>query len=140
MCWLNNMATPIVLKKPLKVYKVGTPVNLRKPRVHRFISLYQDFIYCKCKTMPTIEINLEFTRYASDVGYLGALWEYDRFYIHEGYHSYLTEETAKYARTTYSPHVGIGVFEIPIGATIYVNYKLREVVSTDIKYLGALKL
>ena len=68
MCWLNNMATPIVLKKPLRVYKVGTPVNLRKPRVHRFISLYQDFIYCKCKTMPTIEINLEFTRYASDVG------------------------------------------------------------------------
>lgn len=23
MCWLNNMATPIVLKKPLRVYKVS---------------------------------------------------------------------------------------------------------------------
>ena len=33
----------------------------------------------------------------------------------------------------------IGIFEIPAGATIYVNYKRREVVSTDIKYLGLLK-
>lgn len=31
----------------------------------------------------------------------------------------------------------IGIFE---GATIYVNYKFKEVVSTDIKYLGTLKL
>lgn len=30
-------------------------------------------------------------------------------------------------------------FEIPAGATIYVNYKRREVVSTDIKYLGLLE-
>ena len=134
MCWSNNIATPIVLKRPLKVYKVGTPVNLRKPRVYRFISLYQDFIYCKCKTMPTIEINLEFTRYASDTGYLGALWEYDRFYIHEGYHSYLTEEAAWHNQDDND----IGIFEIPVGATIYVNYKHREVVSTDIKYLGLL--
>lgn len=73
-------------------------------------------------------------------GYLGALWEYDRFYIHEGYHSYLTEEAAKYVRTTYFPHAGIGIFEVPVGATIYVNYKLREVISTDINYLGVLKL
>ena len=34
----------------------------------------------------------------------------------------------------------IGIFEIPAGATIYVNYKLREVVSTNIKYLGLLEL
>lgn len=33
----------------------------------------------------------------------------------------------------------IGIFEIPAGATIYVNYRHREVVSTDIKYLGLLK-
>lgn len=33
----------------------------------------------------------------------------------------------------------IGIFEIPAGATIYVNYKRREVVSTDIKYLGLLE-
>ena len=34
----------------------------------------------------------------------------------------------------------IGIFEIPVGATIYVNYRFREVVSTDIRYLGKLEL
>ena len=43
---------------------------------------------------------------------------------------------AKRSRDEYDD---IGIFEIPAGATIYVNYKLREVVSTDIKYLGLLK-
>lgn len=33
----------------------------------------------------------------------------------------------------------IGIFEIPVGATIYINHKRREVVSTDIKYLGLLE-
>ena len=36
------MATPIVLKKPLKVYKVGTAKTLGI-----FISLYQNFRYYK---------------------------------------------------------------------------------------------
>ena len=85
--------------------------------------------------MPTVEINPKFTRYASTVGYLGELWNYDRFYIHEGYHSYLTEEMAK-CRMCDSE---IGIFEIPAGATIYVNYIYKEVVSTDIKYLGLLE-
>ena len=40
MCWSNYMATPIVLKKPLKVYKVGTAKTLGI-----FISLYQNFRY-----------------------------------------------------------------------------------------------
>lgn len=30
-------------------------------------------------------------------------------------------------------------FEIPVGATVYINYAHREVVSTDIKYLGLLE-
>ena len=139
MCWLNNMATPIVLKKPLKVYKVGTSMTLRKSKLYKFsgfISLYQNFIYRKCKIMPTIEINPKFTRYTSTVGYLGELWNYDRFYIHEGYHSYLTKEIAKCRNYEYDD---IGIFEIPVGATIYVNYRHREVVSTDIKYLGLLE-
>lgn len=34
---------------------------------------------------------------------------------------------------------GIGIFEIPVGATVYINYAHREVVSTDIKYLGLLE-
>lgn len=33
----------------------------------------------------------------------------------------------------------IGIFEIPVGATVYINYAHREVVSTDIKYLGLLE-
>lgn len=33
----------------------------------------------------------------------------------------------------------IGIFEIPVGATVYINYAYREVVSTDIKYLGLLE-
>lgn len=39
MCWSNYMAIPIVLKKPLRVYKVGTLTVLGG-----FISLYQNFI------------------------------------------------------------------------------------------------
>lgn len=131
MCWTNNMATPIMLKKPLIVYKVGTSTTS-----DNFISLYQNFIYYKSRNMPTVEINPKFDRYNSGVGYLDVLWNYDRFYIHEGYHSYLTEEMAKCRKDEYDE---IGIFEIPAGATIYVNYKCKEVVSTNIKYLGLLE-
>ena len=130
MCWKNYMAIPIVLKKPLRVYKVGMSTTS-----DNFISLYQDFIYYKSKTVPTVEINPGFDRYFSLIP-IRALWDYDNFYIYKGYHSYLTEEMAKRSRDEYDD---IGIFEIPAGATIYVNYKLREVVSTDIKYLGLLK-
>lgn len=130
MCWANCIATPIVLKKPLRVYKVGT-VSI----FDSFISLYQDFIYCKYKTMPTVEINPEFERYFSIIP-IRALWNYDTFYIHKGYHSYLTETMAKYKN---EDDDDIGIFEIPVGATVYVNYRHKEVVSTDIKYLGLLK-
>lgn len=129
MCWANYMAIPIVLKKPLKVYKVGTAETL-----HSFTSLYQNFRYHKSWTMPTVKISPKFERRSSAIGYLGELWNYDRFYIHEGYHSYLTEEMAK--GRMYSAEIGI--FEIPAGATVYINYAYREVVSTDIKYLGLL--
>lgn len=124
------MVTPIVLKKPLKVYKVGT-VSI----FGGFISLYRDFRYRESQTMPTIKINPEFTRRCIFVPeYKPQMW--DNFYIHEGYHSYLTEERAKCSRNEYDD---IGIFEIPAGATIYVNYLYEEVVSTDIKYLGLLK-
>ena len=130
MCWSNYMVTPIVLKKPLRVYKVGT-VSI----FCGFISLYRDFMYRESQTMPTIKINPEFTRRHLFVpGYRPQMW--DNFYIYEGYHSYLTEKMAKCNRYEYDE---IGIFEIPAGATIYVNYKRREVVSTDIKYLGLLE-
>ena len=130
MCWANCIAIPIVLKKPLIVYKVGKIKTLGI-----FISLYQNFRYYKSQIMPTVKINPKFERNSYFAIGLGELWEYDRFYINEGYHSYLTEERAK--SNMYSGKIGI--FEIPTGATIYVNYRRREVVSTDIKYLELLK-
>ena len=132
MCWSNYMATPIVLKKPLRVYKVGTVSIFRG-----FISLYRDFMYLESQTMPTVKINPEFIRCPLIFRRRDELWSYDNFYIYEGYHSYLTEEIAKWNREEYNE---IGIFEIPAGATIYVNYKRREVVSTNIKYLGLLEL
>lgn len=130
MCWSNYIATPIVLKKPLRVYKVGTLSILGG-----FISLFRDFRYHESQTMPTVKINPEFTRCNLFVpGYKPQMW--DTFYIHEGYHSYLTEEMAKCNMDEYDD---IGIFEIPAGATVYVNFRHREVVSTDIRYLGLLK-
>ena len=85
--------------------------------------------------MPTVKIGPKFERCRSVMGCVGELWNYDRFYIHEGYHSYLTEEMAK--GRMYCAEIGI--FEIPVGATVYINYAYREVVSTDIKYLGLLE-
>lgn len=127
MCWSNTIAIPLVLKKPLIVYKVGISTILGN-----FISLYLESRYCKNKTMPTVKINPEFIgTYIPD-----ALRNYEKFYIYEGYHSYLTK---KRARCNCDKHTSIGIFEIPAGATIYVNYKYGEVVSTDIKYLGLLE-
>ena len=130
MCWSNYTATPLVLKKPLRVYKVGT-VSI----FAGFISLFRDFRYRESRIMPTVKINPEFTRrYLFVPGYKPQMW--DTFYIHEGYHSYLTEEMAKFNKDEYDD---IGIFEIPAGSTIYVNYRYKEVVSTNIKYLGLLK-
>lgn len=130
MCWTNYMAIPLVLKKPLRVYKVGIVSSFCG-----FISLYRDFRYRESQIMPTVEINPKFERYFSLIP-ISAIWNYDTFYIHRGYHSYLTKEMAKFRKDEYDE---IGIFEIPAGATIYVNYKLREVVSTNIKYLGLLE-
>ena len=130
MCWANCIATPIVLKKPLRVYKVGTLSILGG-----FISLFRDFRYRESQTMPTVKINPKFKRNSYFAIGLGELWKCDRFYINEGYHSYLTEGMAK--SNMYSSKIGI--FEIPAGATVYINYTCKEVVSTDIKYLGLLE-
>ena len=131
MCWTNYIAIPIVLKKPLRVYKVGTLATF-----YNFISLYYNFVYHKCQTMPTVEIDPEFERLHPSARILNPVWCFNRFNIYKGYHSYLTKEMAKRERDSYEE---IGIFEIPAGATIYVNYRFREVVSTDIKYLGLLK-
>ena len=130
MCWSNYIATPIVLRKPLRVYKVGTLTILGG-----FRSLYHNFVYLKSKAVPTVKINLEFMKYYT-FSPLDKSWMPNAFCINEGYHSYLTKEMAKNSRNTYEE---IGIFEIPSGATIYVNYRYEEVVSTDIKYLGLLE-
>ena len=69
MCWSNYMAIPIVLKKPLRVYKVGTLTVLGS-----FISLYQDTIYRKCETMPTVKVNPIFVRGNPIRGLSSELW------------------------------------------------------------------
>ncbi len=132
MCWKNDIAIPIVLKKPLRVYKVGTSTISGS-----FISLYQSTWYYKNKIMPTVKINPQFVRLYSPLSFIDVLWDYDGFYIHEGYHSYLTK---KMARRNSDKDNDIGIFEIPAGATIYVNYKDEEVVSTNIRYLELLEL
>ena len=129
MCWANYIAIPIVLEKPLRVYKVGVSTIC-----DNFISLFRGYVYHKCQVMPTVKINPIFIRHYSTIRLLS--WQNDNFHIYKGYHSYLTEERAKCSRDEMDK---IGIFEIPAGATIYVNYKRREVVSTDIKYLGLLK-
>lgn len=131
MCWSNYMVTPIVLKKPLRVYKVGTSATF-----DNFISLFLGYKYYKCQTMPIVRINPEFNRFHTAEKPFNPAWYYDRFYIRKGYHSYLTKEMAKRGR---NPYEEIGIFEIPSGSTIYVNYELKEVVSTNIKYLGLLE-
>ena len=129
MCWTNYIAIPLVLKKPLRVYKVGT-VSI----FCGFISLYRDFRYPESQTMPTVKINPEFIRYYPTIRLLS--WLNDNFHIYKGYHSYLTKEMAKCNKDEYDD---IGIFEIPKGTTVYINYRHREVVSTNIKYLGSLK-
>ena len=131
MCWTNHMAIPIVLKQPLRVYKVGTSTTF-----DTFLSLFQDYVYHKFQTMPTVEIDPKFERLCPDEELFNPAWYFDCFYIHKGYHSYLTKKIAKYMK---NPYDKIGIFEIPAGATIYLNYRSMEVVSTDIKYLGLLK-
>lgn len=131
MCWSNYMAIPIVLKKPLRVYKVGIPITS-----DTFISLYQDFVYHKSRTVPTVEITPKFKRSYTVPGCLWKILGRDTFVIYEGYHSYLTEDMANYRMCKYE---AVGIFEIPAGATIYVNYNSKEVVSTNIKYLGLLE-
>ena len=132
MCWTNYMAIPLVLKKPLRVYKVGTLSILGG-----FISLFRDFRYRESKTMPTVKINPEFERNSCFAIRLVGLWKCDRFYIYKGYHSYLTKEMAKCNKDEYDD---IGIFEIPAGSTVYINFRHREVVSTNIRYLGLLEL
>lgn len=110
MCWSNCMATPIILKKPLRVYKTGSSTVL-----DGFISSYQDFIYRKYKVQPTIEINPIFERRFIPVSLLEGPWDLDIFYILEGYHSYLTKEMAELRRDKLEK---IGMFEIPAGANV----------------------
>lgn len=118
MCWIGKCDVKIA-KRDFYVYKLG------KVSDRGFKSLYQNFIYEPKEINKKVELNpIQF--FLDESSYV----------IYEGYHSYLTEKMAKCSREEYDE---IGIFEIPAGATIYVNYRRREVVSTDIKYLGLLE-
>ena len=119
-----------MLGKLYSNYKLGTLTSLGC-----FRSLYHNFVYHRSKVVPTVTIDLELTKYSS-FSPLDKCWTRDTFRIDEGYHSYLTKKMAEHLR---GPYEEIGIFEIPSGATIYVNYRYEEVVSTDIKYLGLLE-
>ena len=162
MCWSNYMAIPIVLKKPLRVYKVGTSTTF-----DNFISLFQDYVYHKCQTVPTVEINPKFERLCPDEELFNPAWYYDCFYIHrlysvismiyiqEAYHSY-TKIQYTFSRIYKKDSIYTGkriifgnqlreiildnpyyvaTFVIPKGAMYIINTK-GEIVSNQIIYTG----
>lgn len=123
MCWVGRCDVKIA-KRDFYVYKVGRVSD------KGFNSLYQNFIYIPGVLNEKVKIRPIIHNYS-----IHKLLEEQYGVIYEGYHSYLTEEIAK--GRMYSAEIGI--FEIPVGATVYINYAYREVVSTDIKYLGLLE-
>lgn len=123
MCWVGRCDVKIA-KRDFYVYKIGRVSD------KGFNSLYQNFIYIPGVLNEKVKIRPIIHNYS-----IHKLLEEQYGVIYEGYHSYLTEEIAK--GRMYSAEIGI--FEIPVGATVYINYAYREVVSTDIKYLGLLE-
>lgn len=123
MCWVGRCDVKIA-KRDFYVYKIGRVSD------KGFNSLYQNFIYIPGVLNEKVKIRPIIHNFS-----IHKLLEEQYGVIHEGYHSYLTEEMAK--GRMYSAEIGI--FEIPVGATVYINYAYREVVSTDIKYLGLLE-
>lgn len=117
MCWYGYKIQRRVAEKDIEVYKIG------RVQDNRFTCEFQWYSYEKGVVNKELVLKEE----PHWLGYIT---------INEGYHSYLTKEIAKYRRNQYEE---VGIFEIPSGATIYVNYRYEEVVSTDIKYLGLLK-
>lgn len=131
MCWVetkNNINVQIAYKD-FKVYKIVLDASKQSCKsIVRGFNYTVDTLY----NIPTIESEV-IDPYYGKIKIEKAYHSYTG--IHEGYHSYLTEEIAK--GRMYSAEIGI--FEIPVGATVYINYAYREVVSTDIKYLGLLE-
>jgi hypothetical protein len=124
MCWIGPAK---IAERDIVVYKLGYVIETTK----EFRSLYQNYTYYPKELNKAV--TLVPVIYTTEVS---KLQPSETGMIYEGYHSYLTKKMAKLSRDEYDD---IGIFEIPAGATIYVNYKLREVVSTDIKYLGLLE-
>lgn len=116
MCWVGRCDVKIA-KRDFYVYKIGRVSD------KGFNSLYQNFIYIPGVLNEKVKIRPIIYNYS-----IHKLLEEQYGVIYEGYHSYLTEEMAK--GRMYCAEIGI--FEIPVGATVYINYAYREVVSTDI--------
>lgn len=136
MCWTgDNTAVRKIAERDFYVYKIGkivwNTIFVSDIRGHNYVPK------CPNRIVPLMPYGLGVGSCRIDRGYHSyKCWARDTFRINEGYHSYLTKKMAEHLK---SPYEKIGIFEIPSGATIYVNYRYEEVVSTDIKYLGVLE-
>lgn len=120
MCWYSTMLIPIKLKKPMRVYKVGI-----RATPNRFVCKYINHVYLSNVKNKTIQ--LEYDTYTGNK-------KFNVYSIQIGYHSYKSFLGWAMKKDLNMLGNKIGVFEIPKGATIYIN-KFGEIVSSDIKYL-----
>lgn len=114
MCWVSDKAIKKIAERDFYVYKIGKVVEDTI-----FVSDIRGHYYAPKRPNRIISLIPLY------------LLDYTNI-IQEGYHSYLTKEMAECRKYD----AEIGIFEIPVGAIVYVNYKYREVVSSDIRYLG----
>lgn len=123
MCWFREELIPIVLKKPLKVYKIGTIVAGTI-----FETPYRHFKYMEGFNYPTLELIPDLKSDRKGTYY---------FRIFKGYHAYTSLYRAKKEfHNTILTCTTVGLFEIPKGATVYINFREEIVVSSNIKYLS----
>lgn len=150
MCWRSNdTVIKKVAERDFYVYKIGKIVwnNI-------FISDIRGYNYapkCPNRIVPLVPYNLCVNSYIIDRGYHSYKWiALEDTYPNErclclgNYNSALKENISLYKGCCIATFIvpegaEIGIFEIPVGATVYINYAYREVVSTDIKYLGLLE-
>lgn len=113
MCfYLADRTSPSpIAEEDIIVYKVTDG----KPTWKHFNSLYQAFQYERDKVNPKVELNVE--------NYVGGQGRIDK-----GYHSYFQFPNYIYG--------DLGIFKVPKGTEYYKNDSRREIVSSQLVYLG----
>lgn len=149
MCWTgDDTAVRKIAERDFYVYKIGKIIwnNI-------FISDIRGHYYAPIrpnKIVPLIAYSPCIGVYRIDRGYHSYKWvalddTYPNFRcLCLGSYPDLRESLEGYKFCCIATFIvpkgaEIGIFEIPVGATVYINYAYREVVSTDIKYLGLLE-